>query len=72
MTFTDIHKLHNQHHQFDDVLPGDMFVYDQANKDAWSGYYGSKPDLKMHIKKVFNDFRATEALMFAARMEYSK
>jgi hypothetical protein len=46
-----------------------MFVYTEKNKDSWSGYYGSKPDLKMHIRRIFNVYRATESLIFAVRAE---
>lgn len=49
-----------------------MFVYDEKNGDSWSGYYGSKPDLKMHITRIYNSFRATEALLFVIRVEYEK
>ena len=68
-TFSQLHHKYNQHPQFDDVLPGDMLVYTEKNNDSWSGYYGSKPDLKMHIKRVFNDYRATESLVFLSRVE---
>lgn len=67
MTFSQLHARHHGHHDFDKVLPGDMFVYTEFNKDSWSGYYGSKPDLKYHIKRVFNSFRATESLIFTVR-----
>ena len=46
-----------------------MFVYDEKNGDNWSGYYGSKPELKMQIKDVFIRYRQTEALLFTVRME---
>ena len=34
-----------------------MFVYDERNGDAWSGYYGSKPYLKTQIRETFSLFR---------------
>jgi hypothetical protein len=49
-----------------------MFVYTERNNDSWSGYYGSKPDLKMHIKRVFNSYRATETLIFLARADLAR
>ena len=63
--------LHD-HQQFRKVFKGDMLVYDEKNGDAWSGYYGSKPDLKMHIRQIFDSYRATTSLMFVARLELEK
>jgi hypothetical protein len=66
---TQFHERFHNHHDFEKILPGDMFVYTEKNKDSWSGYYGSKPDLKMHIRRIFNVYRATESLIFAVRAE---
>jgi hypothetical protein len=71
-TMSELHERFYDHSDFKKVLPGDMFVYSEKNLDSWSGYYGSKPDLKLHIKRVFNDFRATEALMFTVRTEVER
>jgi len=49
-----------------------MFVYDQTNGDNWSGYFGSKPDLKYHIRRVFNQYRAVESLFFAVKAEFER
>lgn len=49
-----------------------MFVYDEKNGDNWSGYYGSKPDLKYHITRIFNEYRTTTTLMFIIRVEFEK
>ena len=49
-----------------------MFVYDEENGDNWSGYFGSKPELKYQIKQVFNQFRAVENLLFAAKAEFAR
>ena len=49
-----------------------MFVYDEKNVDAWSGYYGSKPDLKMRIRKVFDSYRVSTSLLFVLRVEFEK
>lgn len=49
-----------------------MLVYTEKNNDSWSGYYGSKPDLKYHIRRVFNSFRATEMLIYTVRVELEK
>jgi len=62
-------KFHDHFH-FDKVYKGDMFVYSQDTGDEWSGYFGSKPDLKMRIKAVFNLYRATETLKFLVFTEY--
>lgn len=67
---TEMHERFHDHHGYKKVLPGDMLVYTEKNNDSWSGYYGSKPDLKYHIKRVFNTFRAAEALIFAVRAEF--
>ena len=45
-----------------------MFVYTEKNLDAWSGYYGSKPDLKYHIKRIYNSYIATTSLIFVIRL----
>ena len=49
-----------------------MFVYDEENGDNWSGFYGSKPELKHQIKRVFNTFRAVENLLFAVKAEFAR
>ena len=49
-----------------------MFVYDEENGDAWSGYYGSKPSLKMKIREIFDKYRATTSLIFVVRVEFEK
>lgn len=71
-TFTQFHHKFHNHFDFDKILPGDMFVYDEKNNDSWSGYYGSKPDLKLQIKRIFNVYRATETLMFTVRVEFEQ
>ena len=74
-SFTDLHKLYggeSPHALFNKVYSGDMFVYDQENGDNWSGYFGSKPDLKYHIRKVFNKYRAVESLMFGIKAEFER
>ena len=30
----------------------DFMVYQEGNKDAWSGYYTTKPDLKRRIRML--------------------
>jgi hypothetical protein len=49
-----------------------MFVYDEKNGDAWSGYYGSKPDLKTRIRNIFDKYRGTTSLIFVMRVEFEK
>lgn len=71
-TFTQFHNKFHSHFEFDKILPGDMLVYDELNNDSWSGYYGSKPDLKLHIKRIFNVYRSTESLMFTVRVEFEQ
>jgi hypothetical protein len=71
-TMTEMLETFSDHPAFKRVLPGDMLVYTEANNDSWSGYYGSKPDLKMHIQRVFNAFRASESLVFTVRAEFER
>ena len=77
-TFTDMHRLYGggtigkANSLFNKVYSGDMFVYDQENGDNWSGFYGSKPDLKYNIRKVFNKYRAVESLIFGVKAELEK
>ena len=71
-TFSQMHDMLKDHHQFQSTYKGDMFVYDEKKGDAWSGYYGSKPDLKMKIREIFDMYRSTSALMFIVRAEYEK
>ena len=49
-----------------------MFVYDESNGDIWSGFFGSKPDFKYHVKRIFARYRATENLGFVIRVEFEK
>ena len=49
-----------------------MVVYDEANGDNWSGFYGSKPELKHKIRKVFSHYKAVESLMFTCRAEHAR
>lgn len=38
----------------------DFMVYQEGNKDAWSGYYTTKPDLKRRIRmlgKMLRNFK---------------
>ncbi len=69
---SEFHGKFKDHHSFQNVYRGDMFVYDESNGDIWSGFYGSKPDFKMHVKRIFARFRATESLMFVTRLEVEK
>ena len=49
-----------------------MFVYEESNGDNWSGFYGSKPELKYQIRRVFSKFRSVENLLFAVKAEYER
>ncbi len=69
-TFKELEEMLHRNQQFEDVYSGDFFVYDEKNGDSWSGYYGSKPDLKMHITRIFNSYRTTESLLFITRLEH--
>lgn len=71
-TLKGLNEKFHDHFHFDKVYKGDMFVYNQENGDEWSGYFGSKPDLKMKIKAIFNGYRATESLKFVVFTEYQK
>ena len=71
-TFNDLHNIYGgkdgkvAHSDFHNkVYSGDLFVYDEKNGDNWSGYFGSKPELKHKIKRVFNHYKAVESLYFA-------
>lgn len=71
-TMTEMHERFHDHFDFKKVLPGDMLAYTERNNDSWSGYYGSKPDLKYHIRRVFNAFRAAESLVFVVKVEFER
>jgi hypothetical protein len=49
-----------------------MFVYDEENGDIWSGFFGSKPNFKFHVKRIFARYRAIENLSFVTRVEFQK
>ena len=59
----EFHSLYKNSINFkENLYKGDYFVYLWDNGDAWSGYYGSRPELKRQIKEVFRAFRATEIM----------
>ena len=60
------------HSLFNTVYSGDMLVYDESNGDNWSGFFGSKPELKYQIRKIFSKFRSVENLLFATKAEYER
>ena len=49
-----------------------MLPYDEENGDNWSGYYGSRPELKIQIRKVFGTFKTVESLFFACQCELER
>lgn len=71
-TFTKLHEIFKEHHDFNKVYRGDMLVYDEQKGDIWSGFFGSKPNFKCHIKRIFGRYRATENLAFIIQVEFEK
>ncbi|CDW74179.1 alpha-mannosidase [Stylonychia lemnae] len=78
-TFTDLHKQfggveagREPHLDFSKIYKGDMLPYDESNGDAWTGFYGSRPELKSQIKQIFNYFKGVETLFFVSQCELER